>query len=34
MKTRPVGVALFHMDGQSDMTKLTVFFSHLFFERA
>jgi hypothetical protein len=26
MKTRPVGAELFHVDGQTDMTKLTVTF--------
>jgi len=26
MKTRPVGAELFHADGQTDMTKLTVAF--------
>jgi hypothetical protein len=26
MKLRPVGVELFHADGQTDMTKLTVAF--------
>jgi len=26
MKIRPVGVELFHADGQTDMTKLTVKF--------
>jgi len=26
MKIRPVGATLFHMDGQTDMTKLTVAF--------
>jgi hypothetical protein len=26
MKIRPVGVELFHADGQTDMTKLTVAF--------
>jgi len=27
MKIRPVGGGLFHADGQTDMTKLTVAFS-------
>jgi hypothetical protein len=29
MKIRPVGVELFHVDGQTDMTKLTVAFRNL-----
>ena len=29
MKIRPVGAELFHADGQTDMTKLTVAFRNL-----
>ena len=28
MKIRPLGAELFHADGQTDMTKLTIAFRH------